>query len=357
MMRRVFVVWGLILLAWCWGGVQAYGAVSPALSRVIEGAKKEGQVAVTLHPSLAGKGIERLRRSIAEKYGVDLQIDYTPSASYPVSLSKAITEVKTGAPPSNDLIVFADATLAKAVAAGITEKMDWKPLLAAGTPPQVIQFDGNAVSEHTNHFGLVYNPSAIPPQEAPKSFKDLANPKWRGKMAMYSYTSTYLAYSFILGVDKNLSTMREIMKNEPVVDIYARGLTRYMAGEYPILLTSSNFYWEAKKKGVPTQWVSPDISLNTVHAVCILKGARHPNAAKLIAVFLASPDGNKYMIEEAGSGSLYYPGNIEHDLDQEDRRLGLKAYSIQQVPGLLDFMFSEKGVQTDQEIGRILKGR
>ena len=98
-MRKVLVFWGAILLAWCWGGAQAFGAVSPALSRVIEGAKKEGRVAMILHSTLYGKGIERLRRSVAEKYGVDLQIDYTPSGSYPVTLAKAITEYKTGGAP------------------------------------------------------------------------------------------------------------------------------------------------------------------------------------------------------------------------------------------------------------------
>jgi len=355
-MRKVFVVCGAILLAWCWGGVQAFGAVSPALSQVIEGAKKEERVAVILHSTLYGKGVERLRRSIAEKYGADLQIDYTPSGSYPITLAKIITEQKTGAVPSNDLLVLADATLAKGVAAGIAEKVDWKPLLAEGTPPQAIQFDGKALSTHTNHFGLVYNPSVISPQEAPKSFKDLANPKWRGKILMYSYTSTYVGYSFILGVDKNLSTMRGIMKNEPVVDTYPRGLTRYMAGEYPILLTASTFFLEAKAKGVPAQWVSPEISLNTIHSVVVTKGARHPNAAKLVAVYLASPDGQKLMYEEVRAGNMFYPGNIEHDIDREDRRLGLKVYSIQQVPGLLDYLLSEKGAQTEREIGQILKG-
>ena len=356
-MRKFLVLWGAILLAWSWGGVQAFGAVSPALSRVIEGAKKEGRVSVTLHASLYGKGIERLRRGVAERYGVDLQIDFTPARSYPETLGKAITEQKTGAAPSFDLIVLADATLAKAIAAGITEKVDWKPLLAEGTPPQVIQFEGNALSEHTNHFGLVFNPSVISPQEAPKSLKDLANPKWRGKIVMYPYTSTYLGYSFILSIDKTLSTLREIMKNAPVVDVYATGLTRYMSGEYPILLTASSFFWEAKRKGVPAQWVSPDISLNTIHASFVTKSARHPNAAKLVAVYLASPDGHKLMYEEAGAGSVFYPGNFEHDIDKEDRQLGLKVYHMQQVPGLLDYMLSEKGAPTEREIGQILKGQ
>jgi len=114
---------------------------------------------------------------------------------------------------------------------------------------------------------------------------------------------------------------------------------------------------EAKAKGVPAQWVSPEISLNTIHSVVVTKGARHPNAAKLVAVYLASPDGQKLMYEEVRAGNMFYPGNIEHDIDREDRRLGLKVYSIQQVPGLLDYLLSEKGAQTEREIGQILKGQ
>ena len=357
MRRKVFVVWGAILLAWCWGGVQAFGAVSPALSRVIEGAKKEGRVSVILSTPLYGKGIDRLRRSIAEKYGVNLQIDYTPTASYPVSLAKAIMEKKTGTAPSNDLMILSDATLAKAVAIGITEKVDWKPLLAEGTPSEVIQFDGNALSVYTSHYGIIYNPTVISPQEAPRSLKDLANPKWRGKIAIHSYPSVYLNIGYVLGIDKTLSTMREMMKNEPVVDLYPRGLTRYMAGEYPILFTISSYLVQTKKKGVPSQWVSPEISMSTVHSVLVTKGALHPNAAKLVTAFLAGPDGNKVMLEEAEMGSAFYRGNFEHDIDQEDRKLGLKVYYVKDVPGLLDFAVSEKGGQAEQEVGRILKGR
>lgn len=42
----------------------------------------------------------------------------------------------------------------------------------------------------------------------------------------------------------------------------------------------------------------------------VRKGARNNNAAKLIAIiYLTSPDGAKFALEEAQYGTLYEPGN------------------------------------------------
>lgn len=356
MQRIRLTVLAVAALAWI-GGVPNVAAQSTPLAAIVEGAKKEATVSIKLHPGLAGKGIERLKRGVAERYGIHLQISYVPSTSYPQALAMATIEHKAGAPPSFDLLPFADAELAQAVSAGIAEKVAWKPLLAPGTPPQVIQFDSYALSTHTNHIGLVYNPSVVRVQEAPKTLRDLANPKWRGKLIVFPYTPIYLSYAIVLGVDQTLAALREIMKNLPTVEIYSRSLTRYMAGEYPLLLTSSGFFTQIKRKGIPAQWSSLDISRWTTHSVIVLNGARHPNAAKLVALYLASPDGHKLMLEEAGEGSVFYPGDVEQEITQEDRRRGLKVYNPIEWPGSLDFILSPKGGQVEQEIGRILRGR
>ncbi len=357
MTRKLLAVWVAAILALLCAGTAVFAAQSGPLAAIVEGAKKEGTVSIKLHPGLAGKGIERLKRGVAERYGVNLQIAFVPSASYPVALAKAAFEHKAGAPPSFDLLPFDDANLAQAVSAGIVEKVDWKPLLAPGTPPQAVHVNGYALSTHTNHIGLVYNPAVISAPVAPKSLRDLTNPKWRGKIIIFPYTNLYLGYSIVLGVDQTLAILREIMKNKPTVEIYARGLTRYMAGEYPLLLTSSGFFTEIKRQRVPAQWNSLDVSFSTIHAAVILKGARHPNAAKLVALYLASPEGHKLMLEEAAEGSIFYPANIEQEIVQEDSRRGLKVYNPTAWPGALDLLLSPKGAQVEQEIGRILRSR
>ena len=338
-------------------GSALFALQSGTLATIVEGARKEGTVSLKLHPGLAGKGIERLKRGVAERYGVILQIEYTPSASYPLALAKATFERKAGAPPSFDLLPFDDGNLAQALSAGLAEKIDWKPLLAPGTPSQAVHVNGYALATHTNHIGLVYNPSIVSAPEVPRSLKDLANSKWRGKVIIFPYTNLYLGYSIVLGADPTLAVLREIMKNEATVEIYARGVTRYMAGEYPLVLTSSGSYTQIKRKGVPAQWSSLDVSFATNHFAIVLNGARHPNAAKLVALYLASPEGHRLMLEEAGEGSLFYPGDVEQEIAQQDSKRGLKVYNATNWPGALELLLSPKGAQVEQEIGRILRSR
>ena len=355
--RKLLTVLGVGVMAGLSCKTPAFEAQSGPLTPLVEGAKKERTVSLKLHPGLAGKGIERLKRGVAERYGVDLQIAFIPSTSYPQALAMALFERQAGVPPSYDLLPFADVDLAQAVSAGIAEKVDWEPFLAPGTPAEVIQFDGHAISTHTTHTGLVYNPAVVSAQEAPRTLLDLANPKWRGKIILFPYASVYISYAVVMGADQTLAVLREIMNNEPTVEIFARSLTRYMAGEYPLMLTGSGFFAEIQKNGVPAQWRSLDISRWTTHSVIVLKGARHPNAAKLVALYLASPEGHRLMLEEASSGSIFYPGNMEQEIAQEDRRRGLKVYNPVEWPGSLDFLLSPQARQLEEQIGQILRGR
>ncbi|MBI4322410.1 MAG: extracellular solute-binding protein [Chloroflexi bacterium] len=326
------------------------------LSQIVDAARKEGRVSLTLSSELAGKGIERLKRDIGAKYGVDLQIDYQPVGSYSARLPQAIAEYKAGATPSFDLMVSSDLLIGQAIDAGIVEKVDWKPLLAPGTAPEAIQWDGHALTTHTGHIGMIFNPNVVRSEDAPKSLGDLGDQKWKGKIMGLSAPTSYLSWAVVKGVDKTLADVRAMMKNDPVIDIYARTFTRYSTGEYPISLISSSYYGGAREKSIPVGWRSLDMSYVSVHAVLLLKRAAHPSAAKLVAAFLAGPDGHKFMVQEANSGTIFYPNNHEQDIHQQDLKAGLPVYTPQQWPGAKDFLSSDRAKQVEAEIGRILKG-
>ncbi|MBI4322406.1 MAG: ABC transporter substrate-binding protein [Chloroflexi bacterium] len=325
---------------------------SGELAQLIEAAKKEGRVSVQLQ---SGVEAQPIRDGIRKKYGVDLQIESQPSASYPAAAAQMIAEGKAGVTPSFDALPLSDVSSLELTAAGFVEKVDWAPLLAEGTPKEVIQLGGLGISMFTGHVGMIYNPTAIPSAEAPKTFGDLANPKWRGKIAAYNYANLYVHYAFVRGIEKTLPELRAFMKNEPPLEIYARGGTRYLAGEYPILLTSSVYLLEARNKRVPVEWVSLDVSWIATHMFHVMKGAKNPNAAKLIAVFLASPEGHK-IYNDSGRGSLFYPGNAEFEIHDRDMKAGLPLFSPLTWPGAVEFVLSEKGKQLQDQVGRILQG-
>ena len=126
--------------------------------------------------------MNRLRKEIREKFTVDLDIQFSPSSSMPKSLSEAIMEYKVGASPTYDLMNFSSMVM-EGMEAGIFERVDWKPLLIEGTNPEVVMDlpeTRGAIIYYTGHQGMIYNPQKVTPDKAPKTFKELADPKWKG---------------------------------------------------------------------------------------------------------------------------------------------------------------------------------
>lgn len=327
-----------------------------ALAQIVEGAKKEGKVFVVLSSNLTGKGLERLRQGVREMFGTDLEINYEPVQSYTTITAKAIAEHKAGATSTFDLVQSSEVSVATAIDAGIVQKVDWKPLLAPGSTPEMIEWDGYGLTIYNGHVGLAFNPKMVPSAEAPRTFHDLGDPKWRGKVSINSSTSPYLKRAIVKGDDETIADLRSIIRNQPLVDVYARMTTRFLAGEYPMSLTGSMYFENIRREGYPAEWRSLDFSDLSPHVVMVLKNAAHPNAAKLVALFIASPQGQKIVMEETSSGNVYYPGNYEYEIHQQDLKAGLKVFSVQTWPGAKDFLMSDRGKQLDKVLGEVLKG-
>lgn len=324
---------------------------------IIEGAKKEGEVTATLQSNLKPQGITRIQQAIKQTYGVDLRINHTPPGSYPQRLATALSEHKAGLAPSHDLMVFSAATAYKAHRGGIFDNVNWKPLLTKGTPADVVLQDMSRVVILTSHVGMLYNPQVVKPEQAPRSLEELAQPKFRGKFTLVPYTSHYVALALVMGEEKLLAALRRAMENKPAIQTYAEGLTRFTSGEYPMVHQESNFYYRARGMGLPAAFTPIGMSFATLHSLGVRKGARHPNGAKLLAVFLAGPQGQKILAEEIEGANLFYPDNSEHETAAAERKMGVPIFRWETSPGALDFLVSKKGDELEKKIGSILTGR
>ena len=87
----------------------------------------------------------------------------------------------------------------------------------------------------------------------------------------------------------------------------------------------------------------------------VRKGAEHGNVAKLIALHLASPEGAKILVEEAKSGTLYYPGNFQHDVRVQAQKQGVPEVFGDRRIDLLEFYSSKEAAQLEKEITLILQ--
>ncbi|OGQ80891.1 MAG: hypothetical protein A3G40_16755 [Deltaproteobacteria bacterium RIFCSPLOWO2_12_FULL_57_22] len=340
---------------------QVKAADGDALSRVVEGAKKEGTVNLQISPSShTVKSMKRLSREINKKYGVDLDIQFAPTVRMAVDLSKALMEHKLGARPTYDLMSLSVPNIVRGIEAGIYEKVDWQALLDKATPPEIIlgkpgtRYHGYGLISYTAHRGLMYNPKRIPSDRAPKTLAELADPRWKGKIGVHNYPRVWAEVAFIQGKEKTFAELRAIAKNRPIQGSYEDQQKRYLLEEIWLAHSGSQYFQEAKMKGMPAEWQSLELSDIADYVVAVRTGAQHPNAARLVALYLASPEGSKLHLEEAGAGNLHYPGNYENSIAVQDKRQGIPV-ATWDYAGRMEFVLSKQADQWEKEIERIFK--
>ena len=324
------------------------------LARLAESARSEGVVDVALQSSLTPRGVTAVQELIRGKYGFDLKINYSPTRSYPKIQAQAHTEHKAGAPPSFDLITGGESHIFELAEEGAVERVDWGSLLPANTPSEIVVFGGGGLVANTAFVGLLYNSKTVPPQEAPASLKDLANPKWRGKALIPPYTSTWMTQAIPLGRQPSLSMLDAIMKNGAVVAEWPTAVSRFTLGEYPLVaLISETFAHQLRSRGVSVGFKPLDTPYLSQHIVAVRTRARHLNAAKLLAAFLASPEALKIWQEIASNPNYYYRGKSLFDLGPEWQGIRPWFWSAER----LRYKSTPEVEAWEREIGNLLMGK
>ncbi|HXK28403.1 MAG TPA: extracellular solute-binding protein [Candidatus Binatia bacterium] len=140
---------------------------------------------------------------------------------------------------------------------------------------------------------IAYNSRLVPANEAPKSWRDLLNPKWKDKIAMESdHLVWYAGILKALGSEKGRQFMTALSKQTiRLVGGASIGMNLLAAGEFPIFLSRANQTEIFKVRGAPVDWIKdPDPLLSQFHAAGMAKNAPHPSSAKLLLEFLLSEE-------------------------------------------------------------------
>jgi iron(III) transport system substrate-binding protein len=287
------------------GGAQA--STPNALDAVIAAAAKEG-VFQFYGPSALGKpDAARLMEAFNKKYGLNIDYQYTQSGSMTRDVARLITEIGAGQAPTWDLPVMTDAHYAMLFSNDVLEKVDWAAL---GASPRSISNEGTALMTASTFVAPAYNPNLVSAQDAPKDWGDLADPKWKGKMGVSTATHFWARLAQAWGDERTTRLMEGIAAQQPVLGNLPETYTRVTLGELAVFGSVSDSYWiEAKKTGAPftvVETVKPIIAQQ--YDVGILKGVQHPNQAKLMAVFLLSPEAQALWEEMQGQTSMFIEG-------------------------------------------------
>jgi iron(III) transport system substrate-binding protein len=170
--------------------------------------------------------------------------------------------------------------------------------------------DGTFASVRVTLCPIAYNTRLVKAEEAPKSYADLLDPKWSGKIvkAHPGYSGTILTATFQISRDLGWQffeklAQQKIMQVQSATDPpkkLALGERAIMAdgGEYVIL--------GLKEKGDPVEIVYPaEGTPLIVGPNALFKNAPNPNAARLLQSYMFSAEGQQVLIDTAGMHSVH----------------------------------------------------
>lgn len=165
---------------------------------------------------------------------------------------------------------------------------------------------------------LGFNTNSVPPATAPRSLKDLIDPKWKGKMAI---TSTTTGARWVGNALETLG--REFLDKLADQDISVQDMAPaslinlVVSGEIPLSPTifDANVTL-ARRKGAPVEWRPLEPVVTTVGSAGLLAKAANPHTALLFIDYLLSKEGQQLIMK----GGLWSPREDMGSLDQKFKK-------------------------------------
>ena len=270
-------------------------------AKVVEAAKKEGEVVV--YTSLISEDLASLSSAFEKKYGVKVKGWRAGSEKV---LQRALTEARANRHEA-DVIETNGPELESLYREKILQPLKSQHL--KDLMPEAVRPHGHWVGTRINMFVQTYNTQLVKKEELPKTYADLANPRWKGRIGIEAEDEDWFAMAVKQqGEETGLKTFREIAKNGFSVRKGHTLLAGLVAsGEVPFALTTySHGAEKMKQKGAPVDWYAIEPAIGRANGVAITKTPAHPNAAALFVDFILSLEGQK-ILEHGG----YVPANLK----------------------------------------------
>jgi iron(III) transport system substrate-binding protein len=277
-------------------------AITPQL---IEAAKKEGKVVWYTSVDLP----------LAEKIGKSFEAKF-PGVAVRVERSGAERVFQRIGQEYGSNIHACDVVNSSDAAHSIVWKKNG--MLEAFVPEDVAKFypaehkdpDGMFASFRVWVSIIAYNTNLVKKEEAPKSFADLLDPKWKGKIvkAHPGYSGTIMTATYQMQRDLGWSFFEKLAaQNVMQVQSSADPPKRLALGERAVMADGNEYnIFQISESGGPVVPVyATEGSPLIVGPTGMFKAAPNPNAAKLFTAYSFTPECQQLIIDVGGLRSMH----------------------------------------------------
>ena len=280
-------------------------------SDVVNAAKKEGEA--MLYGAVTIQASKPLGDLFEKRYGIKLKHWRGDATEI---INRVFAEGRSG---KNyfDVVLGNEAVMAALEEKGFLGAFD--PPAARGFPGQFRDAKHRMTPWRVLPYGINFNNQLIKPEEAPKTWEDLLNPKWKGKFGMANPGIHVTTLQFVLSLEKLLgpkwlSVVEGWAKQEPRVE---RGLSQLIqsltTGEVPVAIS---YIKDKFQFAGPIDYVRMNKYLASVSFVAVDPKAPHPNAARLFADFFLGTESQRIF---GDLGEYVLNPEVEHRFKKDVR--------------------------------------
>ncbi len=257
--------------------------------KVLAAAKKEGTL--TFYTSISEKSLPTLIDPFEKKYGIKVKVWRAGAVSV---LQRILTEASARRYEVDVIHIGAPEM----------EALHREKILQPVNSPYHKELIADSVPAHREwaaHLLAVwvqaYNTNLIKKEDLPKTYQDLLDPKWNGKLGIEANNHEwYSTLVMSMGEEKGISLFRAIVGRNGMSVRRGHSLLNNLvvAGEVPLALTVFNHAPETSKRaGAPIDWFTLDPVVARANGIGIARRAPHPNATLLFYDYMLSTETQK----------------------------------------------------------------
>jgi len=250
--------------------------------RLIEGATKEGTVSVYTSATVEDMAI--LTAAFGKKYGIKVNVWRASSEGI---VQRGVAEMRSG---RNEADIF--ETNGPDMESLYRERVfqEVRSPHLADLVPGAIAPHREWVGARINIYVMTYNTRLVRKEDLPRTFDDLASPRWKGKLGIEASDPAWFAMVVNdLGEAKGLKLFRDIVTANGISVRKGHTLLANLvvAGEVPLALTTYHYKAEQlKKDGAPIDWFILPPAVARFQGMALARRAPHPHAALLFFDFM-----------------------------------------------------------------------
>ena len=307
-MKKILTTWvGVFGMAFVLLPGTAAGADLPdAVKKLIKPAQAEGEATVfgtTMNP----RQVEMMNKGFNSFYGTKIKLNQI-GGRHTRKRVEVIRALKNNVPTGLDL--FWTSSPRALIQGDAIVKFDWAGEF--GVPKKLMEGE-YGIKTHDSYLTLVtINTNLVKAADEPKSYDDLLDPKWKGKIAMPRSPSPWVYFTYAFGEEKAQKYLETLLRQQEVKTLprYPDVRSRIIGGEFAVGLGTDA--WAEIAKGAPVKHPNVNTVILAARGAYIVKDAKAPNIARLWGYWSVTPAGQKtlhevrgYSLVDSKSGYMY----------------------------------------------------